>query len=269
MSLNGAGDSAFANASGLLSVTIPETVKTIVGIHKYHPTEKTPDGLPALIIAEDNPHFWTDGRALYTKNRKTLLFMVDDSPEEYTVQAGATTIGDGSLDAWLYIPEGNFQMDFYTQLSITYAPAREFACYDEGYLPSLEPLRDALERIAADRAEPRMEEMRLYLTDQIADGKQQLADGRKELDDAKQQLLDAQKAIDDARAELEEGRKDLERGEDTLRNEIAAGREQLASSQEAYEEGLAQYQDYYAQYEDGRAELAEQENRFELFGSAI
>ena len=40
---------------------------------------------------------------------------------------GATTIGDGSLDAWLYIPEGNFQMDFYTQLSITYAPAREFA----------------------------------------------------------------------------------------------------------------------------------------------
>lgn len=81
-------------AENILSLTIPETVKTIVGIHKYHPTEKTPDGLPALIIAEDNPHFWTDGRALYTKNRKTLLFMVDDSPEEYTVQAGTTAIGD-------------------------------------------------------------------------------------------------------------------------------------------------------------------------------
>jgi len=81
-------------AENILSLTIPETVKTIVGIHKYHPAEKTPDGLPALIIAEDNPHFWTDGRALYTKNRKTLLFMVDDSPEEYTVQSGVTAIGD-------------------------------------------------------------------------------------------------------------------------------------------------------------------------------
>ena len=89
---------------------------------------------------------------------------------------GATTIADGSLDAWIYIPHGNFKTDFYTQLSITYAPAREFACYDEGYLPSLEPLRQALEQIAEDRAQPRMEEMRLYLTDKIADGQQQLAD---------------------------------------------------------------------------------------------
>ena len=172
---------------------------------------------------------------------------------------GATTIGDGSLDAWLYIPHGNFKMDFYTQLSITYAPAREFACYDDGYLTSLEPLRQALEQIAEDRAQPRMEEMRLYLTDKITDGQQQLADGRAELDDAKQQLADAQKAIDDARKQLESGRKDLEKGETTLRNEIANGKAQLASSQNAYEEGRAQYNDYYAQYEAGRKELEEQE----------
>ena len=172
---------------------------------------------------------------------------------------GATTIADGSLDAWLYIPHGNFKTDFYTQLSITYAPAREFACYDEGYLPSLEPLRQALEQIAEDRAQPRMEEMRLYLTDKIADGQQQLADGRAELEDAKQQLADAQKAIDDARKKLESGRKELEKGETTLRNEIANGKAQLSSSQKAYEKGLAQYNDYYAQYEAGRQELREQE----------
>lgn len=174
---------------------------------------------------------------------------------------GATTVGDGSLDAWLYIPHGNFKSDFYTQLSVTYAPAREFACYDEGYLSSLEPLRQALEQIAEERALPRMEEMRVYLADQIADGQQQLADGRKELDDAKQQLADAQKALDDARAELEEGRKELERGESTLRDEIAAGRQQLSSSREAYEEGLAQYNDYYAQYEAGRKELDAQDQQ--------
>ena len=185
---------------------------------------------------------------------------VADSPLYIDMtKRGATTIGDGSLDAWLYIPHGNFKMDFYTQLSITYAPAREFACYDEGYLDSLAPLRAALEQIADSRAEARMEEMRLYLTDQIADGEQQLADGRKELDDAKQQLADAEKALEDARKELEEGRKKLEKGENTLRDEIAAGREQLASSREAYEEGLAQYEDYYAQYEDGRRQLDEQE----------
>ncbi len=172
---------------------------------------------------------------------------------------GATTIGDGSLDAWIYVPENNFKTDFYTQLSITYAPARAFACYDEGYLPSLEPLRQALEQVAQDRAQPRLEEMQAYLTDQIADGEQQLADGRKELDEAKQQLLDAQKAIEDARKELQDGRKELEKGENTLRDEIADGRQQLASSREAYEAGLAQYEDYYAQYQAGRAELEQGE----------
>lgn len=174
---------------------------------------------------------------------------------------GATTIADGSLDAWIYVPVGNFKTDFYTQLSITYTPGRDYACYDEGYLASLEPLREALERIAEERAEPRMEEMRLYLTEQIADGKQQLKDGRAELEDAKKQLADAQKAIDDARAELEQGRKDLEDGEATLRDEIAAGRNELASGREAYEKGLAQYEDYYAQYEAGRAELEKQEQQ--------
>ena len=168
---------------------------------------------------------------------------------------GSTTVGDGSLDAWIYVPEGNFKIDFYTQLSITYAPARAFDCYDEGYLASLEPLRDALEQIAADRALSRMEEMQIYLTEQIADGQQQLEDGWQELNDAKQQLSDAQKALDDARTQLEEGRAELEKGESTLRDEIAAGRDQLASSMEAYEEGLAQYEDYYAQYLAGRAEV--------------
>ena len=172
---------------------------------------------------------------------------------------GATTIGDGSLDAWIYIPHGNFKLDFYTQLSITYAPARSYACYDEGYLSSLAPLRETLEQIAEARSLPRMEEMRLYLTEQIADGEQQLADGRAQLADARQQLADAQKAIDDARAKLEAGRQDLERGENTLHDEISAGLQQLASSREAYEDGLAQYHDYYAQYEAGRKELEAQD----------
>ena len=176
---------------------------------------------------------------------------------------GATTIGDGSLDAWLYIPEGNFKMDFYTQLAITYAPAQDYTCYDAGYLASLEPLRAALEAIAEERSEPRMEEMRLYLTDKIADGKQQLEEGRKELNDAKKQLDDAQKAIDEAREELAQGRKDLEDGEKTLQDEIAAGRADLAAGWEEYEAGVAQYEDYYAQYEAGREELRAAEKELE------
>ena len=172
---------------------------------------------------------------------------------------GATTVGDGSLDAWVYIPQSSFTADFYTQVSLTYAPARAYACYDEGYLPSLAPLRQALEAVAADRAEPRRAEMHLYLTDKITDGERQLAEGRAELDDARQQLADAQKAIDDARAELEAGRAQLEDGESTLRQEIAAGREQLASGQAAYEEGLRQYEDYYAQFTAGLAELEAQD----------
>lgn len=168
---------------------------------------------------------------------------------------GTTTVGDGSLDAYIYVSPENFTSDFYTQMAITYAPARAFACYDEGYLPSLAPLKAELETVAQQRAVPRLNEMRTYLEANITDGQSQIDEGRTQLQDAKDQLANAKAELEAARVDLEAGRSEYEQGKDTFQQEITSARDELSSGQESLAQGWAQYQSYLSQYQAGRAEF--------------
>ncbi len=195
------------------------------------------------------------------KNTEFTVVGVANSPLYNNMsERGATTVGDGSLDAFIYILEENFLSEFYAQVAITYGPSAAFDCYDAGYLPSVEPLRAELEKLAEGRAVPRMEEMRLYLTDSIADGEAQIADGQQQLDDAKAALEEARQQLADARRELEEGRRELEENEDSARADIAAGWEEIATNRDEYDRAEAQYWEGYRQYEAGLAQW-EAENR--------
>ena len=172
---------------------------------------------------------------------------------------GTTTVGDGSLDAYLYLPESNFAMDFYTQVAVTYQPSRAFSCYDEEYLASIEPLREALEQTAEDRSVPRMEEMQAYLKDQLKDGEKEIRKGRKKYNESKAALEDARRQLQEARAELESGRSEYESGLNAFQNEIANAQNDITGGREQLEAGRRQYEEYLRQYEAGAAELERQE----------
>ena len=176
---------------------------------------------------------------------------------------GTTTVGDGSLDAYLYIPESNFVMDFYTQVAITYAPAQAFGSYDDEYLDSIEPLKDALEELGEERSVPRMKEMQKDLLSQLKDGEKEIKKGRQKLADAKQELKDAKQELADARRELEAGRNEYENGLDLFQSEIADAQNDLSGGREQLEAGRAQYNEYLRQYNEGVAELERQEQRLD------
>ncbi len=168
---------------------------------------------------------------------------------------GTTTVGDGSLDAYIYVPAENFTSDFYTSLAITYAPARDYACYDEGYLPSLDPLKEEVQAVAQQRSVPRMEEMRTYLSDSINDGQARIDEGRAQLEDAKGRLATAKAELEAARRQLDAGRKEYEQGKNSFQQEISSARNELSSGQAALDQGRAQYETYLAQYQIGQAEF--------------
>lgn len=48
--------------------------------------------LEELEIAEDNPVFWTDGKAIYSKDKKTLYFLAVDGLERYAVADGTEKV---------------------------------------------------------------------------------------------------------------------------------------------------------------------------------
>ena len=84
--------------SEIVALSIPENVREIVQLKKFRPTHKTEDNLPNISVAEGNKWFWSDGIALYSKDQKTLLQLIDYSVEEYVLPDATEMISDKAFE---------------------------------------------------------------------------------------------------------------------------------------------------------------------------
>lgn len=187
-----------------------------------------------------------------TRTSYTIVGTVQ-SPLYVGTDRGSTTLGSGSIDAFVYIPGENFDLDVYTTAYFTGDGMEALNSYSQAYADQLSALVDSLDPLAQERASLRDEEVRSEAQKELDDARSELADAQKELDDAKKEL-------DDARAELDSGWEDYESGLATLEQEIKDGqaklnaaRSQLEESQTRYEQGKVDYQEGLAQYQEGQA----------------
>ena len=179
------------------------------------------------------------------------------SPLYVGTDRGSTTLGSGSIDAFVYIPGENFDLDVYTTAYFTGDGMEALNSYSQAYADQLSALVDSLDPLAQERASLRDQEVRSEAQKELDDARSELADAQKELDDAK-------KKLDDARAELDSGWADYESGLATLEQEIKDGqaklnaaRSQLEESQTRYEQGKVDYQEGLAQYQEGQTAYEE------------
>ena len=186
-----------------------------------------------------------------TRTSYTIVGTVQ-SPLYVGTDRGSTTLGSGSIDAFVYIPGENFDLDVYTTAYFTGDGMEALNSYSQAYADQLSALVDSLDPLAQERASLRDEEVRSEAQKELDDARSELADAQKELDDAK-------KKLDDARAELDSGWEDYKSGLATLEQEIKDGqaklnaaRSQLEESQTRYEQGKVDYQEGLAQYQDGQ-----------------
>ena len=186
-----------------------------------------------------------------TRTSYTIVGTVQ-SPLYVGTDRGSTTLGSGSIDAFVYIPGENFNLNVYTTAYFTGDGMEALNSYSQAYADQLSALVDSLDPLAQERASLRDEEVRSEAQKELDDARSELADAQKELDDAKQKL-------DDARAELDSGWADYESGLATLEQEIKDGqaklnaaRSQLEESQTRYEQGKVDYQEGLAQYQEGQ-----------------
>ena len=191
-----------------------------------------------------------------TRTSYTIVGTVQ-SPLYVGTDRGSTTLGSGSIDAFVYIPGENFDLDVYTTAYFTGDGMEALNSYSQAYADQLSALVDSLDPLAQERASLRDEEVRSEAQKELDDARSELADAQKELDDAK-------KKLDDARAELDSGWEDYESGLATLEQEIKDGqaklnaaRSQLEESQTRYEQGKVDYQEGLAQYQEGQTAYEE------------
>ncbi len=177
----------------------------------------------------------------------TVVGLFDTPMYISSTQRGSTTIGDGSLDAFIYIPESNFTQEIYTEIYVQSDGLKELASYSDEYDALRDSISDRLETLGIDRSEIRYEEV-------IGEAEQKIADGEKDLEKGK---TEGQQKLDDAKAELDDAAKQISDGE----NELSEAADKIADGEKQIAEAKQTLADAKTEIDEGKTELAENEQK--------
>ena len=182
-----------------------------------------------------------------------------NSPLYIALDRGSSTLGTGSVDAFLILPVESFTMDYYTDAYLLAEGASELETYSDEYEELVDQLAQQLEPLSKERSALRYDEASQAISDaeeelaqaeeeanqQLTDAEAEITSSRQELDDAKKQLEDAKKQLDSGEAQYAAGMEQLESGWqalDAASLKLEDGKEQYEQGQTAYQAALALYQ---------------------------
>ena len=243
---------------------IPETMNRVSlrgGRMPQAPNECLIDGFMA-----DDSYLGMELRLSDDNSEDTLDAMVYDSytvvgyvstPLYMDLNRGTTSVGNGSIETYFYIPADGFDVDYFAEINLT-LPGK-FDVYTESYNSAMEQAAEDLEADTEALAQDRFQSILREAEDAYNEGYSEYLDGVKELEEGKQeaeaeladaynQLSDAQKEIEDNEKLLADGQRQLNKGWQT----IAENEKTLKESRAELEKAKA---DTYAQLDDAEAEL--------------
>lgn len=175
-----------------------------------------------------------------------------DSVLYINMERGSSTLGNGSVKGYIYIPADGFSTDYYTDIYV--CVESEGYVYSDEYEQSTQKYVDGLEKFMSERAVIRRDAIIDEAMSQLDDAKKQYEDGKAQYDAAKADYdagyAEYTKKKSDTEAQLEKARKEIENAEsmmgdtsviDQKQAELDAAKAELDKGQAEYESGLRQF----------------------------
>lgn len=219
------------------------------------------------------------------------------SPVYLAVERGTSTLGSGTVKAYLYLPREAFTLDYYTAAYVRVSGAAEMTAFYDDYDDYIDDVIDSLEDFSdarailrhdelVDEATEKLDDAQKELDDakaeadkelgdarkELADARKELDDGWKEYDDGKQELADARVKLDDAKAELEDGEQEYADGVkkyDQAVRDYEKGQKDYADGVKDYEKGAQQLADGESELEAGKEKLDEGQKQLDTLGNTV
>lgn len=177
-----------------------------------------------------------------TDSLKTDTFRITgtvSSPEYIAFQRGSTTIGNGSVRAFVYVQEESFAMDVYTEICIQAAGAKELTAFTSEYEDTVAKAKENIEKIKEQRQKARYTEIVDEANGKIAEAEAEVTDAQTKLENGKAEaaakLADARQKLENAQAQIDCGKVQLENS----KAEVAATEQTLAQKQTEVQNGTA------------------------------
>ena len=219
------------------------------------------------------------------------------SPVYLAVERGTSTLGSGTVKAYLYLPREAFTLDYYTAAYVRVSGAAEMTAFYDEYDDYIDDVIDSLEDFGdarailrhdelVDEATEKLDDAQKELDDakaeadkelgdarkELADARKELDDGWKEYDDGKQELADSRVKLDDAKAELEDGEQEYADGVekyDQAVRDYEKGQKDYADGVKDYEKGAQQLADGESELEAGKEKLDEGQKQLDALGNTV
>ncbi len=189
------------------------------------------------------------------KLHKYTVTGIGSSPMYISLERGSSTLGSGTVTAFVYVTEESFDMEVYTQVYLSAEKSGEVTAFTEEYQHLADQITESVEGIKDIRCKARYDEVK-------ADARQELSDAREELEEKKaeanEKLEDAREEIEDAEKKLKDGRKELADG----KKEIADNKALLNTKQTELNSAKSRLAEGKGQLEKAKKELTSQEATF-------
>jgi putative ABC transport system permease protein len=118
------------------------------------------------------------------------------TPVYISVERGNTTIGTGTISAFLYVPESAFDSAYYSEADVRLKSTTNLSAFSKDYGEIIQTQSEALTTFGAPRAQIRYDEEKKRLDDAQNDYDAAQAEAHQKLSDAQMQVNQGQVAID-------------------------------------------------------------------------
>lgn len=199
---------------------------------------------------------------VHKSNNSETLEMLGES--EYTVTAlvdssyyinherGNTSLGNGTVYGFLYLPQEAFNTEYFTEVFIRFD--NDYQMYSDEYNKFIENKNDSWETISENIAlkhhNSLMDEANAEISDAKAKLEKNRAEGQAELDKSAKEIADGKNQLKASKSELDAAKADL----DMLESYIGKSSPEFKEAKAQYQQGLADYEKALADLEKGEKE---------------
>lgn len=181
------------------------------------------------------------------------------SPIYVSMERGTTSLGDGTIDYYLYLNKDVFDMDYYPNIYLNVNSAKIEKITTNKYNELVENVYKDIENIKEERETQRYnnikEEASEKLQESIDEYEKGKKEGEEELKKAKDKIEDSEKEIKNAENELETGKTKAKKEISNAKTEISSSENKLKKSEKEYEEGLEKYSKGVKEYNSNKSKL--------------
>lgn len=185
------------------------------------------------------------------KSDKYTVTGIVETPYYLSFELGSTSIGDGSVDGVMMVPQSDFKTEAFSEIYLTVKDAKGKNSYYDEYKNTVKQVENRIEKISGARIDARYNEIVGEATAKLNDAKKEYNDKK---NDTEKKLNDAEDEIKKGKQELEDGKAELASKKKSTEKQIKDGFAEIESAQKKLEQ---------AEKELNKAEenLAEKENQ--------